>query len=149
MLSLGPGRPYKGSSSLLVISPAAAGPQRLPLPGTKPNWESSIDTTCLMRLSTKLSRIFMACSFKPSFSHKQRFACLVIFMLLLSSANFYLCFGLLTYFKINFFKKNHSGTLSECQTIWIQTRINFFVGPDMGPNCLPRLPLARKELKTV
>ena len=34
----------------------------VPLPGTKPNWESSIDTTCLIRPSTILSRTFMTCS---------------------------------------------------------------------------------------
>ena len=30
------------------------------------------------------------------------------------------CYRLLTFFKINFFKKILSGTVSECQTVWIQ-----------------------------
>ena len=47
--------------------------------------------------------------------------------------------GLLTFFKISFFQKNISGTLSECQTVWIQIRT------DLGPYCLQ---LARKELKS-
>ena len=34
----------------------------VPLPGTKPNWEWSTDTNCLMRPSTNLSRTFMTCS---------------------------------------------------------------------------------------
>ena len=34
----------------------------VPLPGTKPNPESLIDTNCLMRPSTILSRTFMICS---------------------------------------------------------------------------------------
>ena len=57
------------------------------------------------------------------------------------------CCHLLTFFKIYFFKKNLSGTLSECQTVWIQIRTN-----DLGTNYLQRLsaddklPLARKEL---
>ena len=42
-----------------------------------------------------------------------------------------------TFFK-NIFKKNLSGTLSECQTVWIQIRTDA-VGPDLGPNCLQRL----------
>ena len=33
-----------------------------------------------------------------------------------------LCCCLLAFFKINFLKKNISGTLSECQTVWIQIR---------------------------
>ena len=34
----------------------------VPLPATKPNWESSTDNNCLMRPSTILSRIFITCS---------------------------------------------------------------------------------------
>ena len=34
----------------------------VPLPETKPNWESSTDTNCLRRLSAILSRTFMICS---------------------------------------------------------------------------------------
>ena len=36
-------------------------------------------------------------------------------MIMLSSA---------TFFKTNFFQKNLSGTLSGCQTVWIQIRTN-------------------------
>ena len=50
-------------------------------------------------------------------------------MLLLSSA---------TLFQNYPFQKILSGTLSECQTVWIQTRTDN-VGPDLGPNCLQRL----------
>ena len=32
------------------------------------------------------------------------------------------CGRLLSFVKINFFKKNLSGTLSKCQTVWIQIR---------------------------
>ena len=45
------------------------------------------------------------------------------------------------------FSKILSGTLSECQRVWIKS------SPDMGPYCLQRvsadnkLPLARKELE--
>ena len=34
----------------------------MPLPGTKPNWESSVNTNRLMRPSIILSRTFMTCS---------------------------------------------------------------------------------------
>ena len=57
------------------------------------------------------------------------FACWVIFMLLLSSA---------TLFQNYLFQKILSETLSECQTVWIQTRTHN-VSPDLGPNCLQRL----------
>ena len=66
-------------------------------------------------------------------------------MLLLSSADF---------FKINFFQKNNSGTLSECQTVWILIRTDVrsvliwililfakFISRQQNS------PLARKELK--
>ena len=63
-------------------------------------------------------------------------------MLLFSSADLF-----------NFFsRKNLSGTLFECQTVWIQIRTDVIVGPDLGPNCLQRLsaddklPPARKGL---
>ena len=49
--------------------------------------------------------------------------------LLLSSADF---------FKINFFQKILSGTLSECQTVDPDQDQNS-VGPDLGPNCLQKL----------
>ena len=41
------------------------------------------------------------------------------------------CCHLLTFFKTNFIKKNLSGTLSECQTVWIQIRT--YVGSRSGP----------------
>ena len=50
-----------------------------------------------------------------------------------------LCCCLLTFFKINFFKKIISGTLSECQTVWIQ------FGPNLGPNCLQKISAEHKS----
>ena len=44
-----------------------------------------------------------------------------------------LFYCLLFFLKINFLKKILSGISSECQTVWT------LVGPDLGPNCLPRL----------
>ena len=42
--------------------------------------------------------------------------------------------------------KDLSGTLSECQKIWILTRtdVRRSVGPGLGPNCLQRLSAADK-----
>ena len=53
----------------------------------------------------------------------------------------------LTFFKINVFKKN-SGTLSDCQIVWVQIKFRHSVGPELSPNCLQRQksPLARKEI---
>ena len=48
-------------------------------------------------------------------------------MFLLLSADF---------FQIELFQKNLSGTLSECQTVWIQDPHS--VCPDLGPKCLQR-----------
>ena len=56
------------------------------------------------------------------------------------------CCRLLTFFKINFFKKKKSGTLSECQEHYIRVSKGedpeldrHSVGPDVGPICLQRL----------
>ena len=49
-------------------------------------------------------------------------------------------------FLINFFSTNLSGIPSKCQTVWIQIRPDI-VGPDLGPDCLQRSPLAEKALK--
>ena len=43
------------------------------------------------------------------------------------------------FFKINFFKKILSEIPSECQTVLDPDQALQFVGPDLGPNCLPRL----------
>ena len=45
---------------------------------------------------------------------------------------------------------NYPGTLSECQTVLDPDQDRWFVGPDLGPNCLlfAMLPLARKEFNT-
>ena len=51
------------------------------------------------------------------------------FMLLLSSADF---------FKINFLKKNHSGTLKVSNSL-DPAQDRRFVGPDLHPNCIQRL----------
>ena len=42
--------------------------------------------------------------------------------------------------KIKKIQKIVSGTLSECQMVWI------YVGPDLGPNCMQSCLLARKEI---
>ena len=57
-------------------------------------------------------------------------------MLLLSSADF---------FKINFFKKNLLGTLSECETALDPDQDRQNVDPDLGPNCLHRLSAGDKS----
>ena len=63
------------------------------------------------------------------------FACWVIFMLFLSSADFLI----LT------FSKNSFRNMSECQTFWIQIRTDLYsVGPDLGQNCLLRLSADNK-----
>ena len=45
------------------------------------------------------------------------------------------------FFQNQLFPKVLSGIPSRvsCQTVWIQIRPNFFVGPSLGPNCLQRL----------
>ena len=48
------------------------------------------------------------------------------------------------FFKITFFQKNLSGALPECQTVWIQIRIN---GPDLGPNRSQRISAVGKSRK--
>ena len=55
-----------------------------------------------------------------------------------------ICCRLLTFFSKLNFQKDLSGTLSECQTVWIQIRTDVYqdrrsVGPDMGPNCFQML----------
>ena len=42
-------------------------------------------------------------------------------------------------FKTNFFGTFYQECSSEFQTVWIQIRPDFFVGPVLGPNCLQRL----------
>ena len=46
---------------------------------------------------------------------------------------FYIYFGQLIFFKINYFEKYIPGMHLECQTVWIQ------IEPDLDPNCLQRL----------
>ena len=59
--------------------------------------------------------------------------------------NFSWCFcRQLPFFKITFFKNNRSGTISECQTIWVRS-----VGPDLGPNSLQRLSADDKSTERV
>ena len=50
------------------------------------------------------------------------------------------CSGLLTFFRNQVFQIILSGTLSECQIVWIQIRTDIIqgqhsVGPDLNPNC--------------
>ena len=51
------------------------------------------------------------------------------------------CFSchLLTFLKKFTFKEKLSGTLSECQIVWIVDQDQYSVGPDPGPNCLQKL----------
>ena len=58
---------------------------------------------------------------------------------LFKSACWVFLFFLLLLLLLNLFKTICSGTLSECQTVWIQIRTDIFVGPDLGSNCLQRL----------
>ena len=44
------------------------------------------------------------------------------------------------FFQNQLFRKIISGIASESQTVWIQIRPDFFVGPYLHPNCLQRLP---------
>ena len=46
---------------------------------------------------------------------------------------------LLIFFQNQLFRKIISEISSECQTVLIQIRPNFFVRSDLGPNCLQRL----------
>ena len=48
---------------------------------------------------------------------------------------------------VDFFFQKISGTVSECQMVWIQVRTNRSVGPDLGSNCLQRLSSRRKFTK--
>ena len=43
------------------------------------------------------------------------------------------------FFKMNFFQKKISGTLSESQTVWIQIRLDILKGLIWVQNCLQRL----------
>ena len=56
---------------------------------------------------------------------------------------------LLTFFKINFFQKILSGTLSECQMVWIQIRTFLPILFAKVINRRQKLSLATKELKNV
>ena len=50
------------------------------------------------------------------------------------------CCRLLTFFsKKQLFEKFLSGTLSECQRVWIQIKTDVLSVPNLGPNCLLRL----------
>ena len=46
---------------------------------------------------------------------------------------------LLIFFKIKLFEKILSGIPLECQTVLDPDQARQFVGPDLGPKCLPRL----------
>ena len=65
------------------------------------------------------------------------FFVLIFFAFKFNSLNaryiFMLCCCLLTFFKINFFKKFCQERRSECQTVWIQIQN---VGPDLDSNFL-------------
>ena len=56
-------------------------------------------------------------------SVKVYFACWVTLHAFLSSALFS---------KLFFFSKIHSGTLSECHTVWNRIRLNIFFRPNLG-----------------
>ena len=62
---------------------------------------------------------------------------------------------LLTFFKIDFFQKILSGTLSECQTVWTHIRIDFLSvliwvqTVCKGYQQMTKLPLAGKELRYI
>ena len=64
----------------------------------------------------------------------------------------FLCCHLLTFFKLNFFKKFLSGILSQRQTVWIQIRLNSLDPdqaclPDLSPICLQRLSADDKSCR--
>ena len=67
---------------------------------------------------------------------------------------YFICCRLLTFFKINVFKKFYQEHYSSIKQLGSRSGPMFHVGPDLGPNCLQRisaedkspLHLARKEL---
>ena len=59
--------------------------------------------------------------------------------------NFHAFFVVCWLFLNKLFRKIISGTLSECQMVWIQIRTGRSVGPDLGPNCLQRLSAEDKS----
>ena len=74
----------------------------------------------MQSLMNKLYCLFLKCLFL--------FFLLRFFRLSLHAVQIFMCCHLL-------FQKILSGTLSECQTVWIKIRTDY-VGSDLGPNCL-------------